>query len=152
MRNSEFFWAPQEAPFFDGSGGMDMSQSETGELVRRKYDFLGNLEPKGEIFGHSTVGEFVDDIVQTVEEKGSADLGIMGEPLSGKSFAASQFGALFAELNITPYYIPWVEVIRDARETGVIPSDSPFGVMGAENYGLVNEFFYEISRAVAEAT
>lgn len=140
-------FAPYFAPF---EMSHHQSLSETAELIKDKgFDVLSNLEPQFE-YGHFTVADFTDDLIGEIHtnKENVGILQIIGESASGKSFAASQWAELLHEKNITPCYIPWVDVIRDAKKLGHIGHDTKFGQLSPEEFNSVTELYLDITNAV----
>lgn len=144
---------PSMAPFIDGGMGMFMlPETEIEMLLHEKYELLDHLRVPDNAWGHLSIGDFLNDITGTLNTKESTDIAIIGEPGSGKTFAALQIANLFEEVGITPYHIPFVDVIRDAKERGLIPQESPFGSLSPQEYQTVSNLMYRIHEQVAAET
>ncbi len=140
------------ATFIEGGGTTSPSAQEIQSILSEKYEVLDHLTVPENAWGHESVAEFIGDITHTLNEEESVDVAIVGEPGSGKTFAALQIANLFEGLGVTPYHIPFVDVIRDAKERKLISDDSPFGRMSSMDYHTVSRLMYRIHEQIAYET
>ncbi len=145
---SGFYSSPLEAPFVDGSGGMGMQLGAELEMVPlQNYELLSHLKTPEGAYGHPSLSSFLQDLMHHL-----GTVQVIGEPGSGKSFVISQMADLFANEGIRSVYIPFVDIIRDAREHGIVDPQSPFGKMSSEEYQRVSELYFIRHEQALKAT
>lgn len=145
---SKFHSTPVEAPFIDGSGGMSMDMTSNLEMAfHEHYELLNHLKTPDGAYGHPTLSSFLEDLMHHL-----GTVQVIGEPGSGKSFVISQMADLFAKEGIRSVYIPFVDIIRDARAHGIVDPKSPFGKMNSDEYQRVSELYYIRHEQALQAT